>query len=87
VIKLGIWPKDDGFVNLLQILLGASIRMSKPTPPGVLAVPRTDGSLFIVNTASKEHVIELKKSGMDRLSGKQIDGQVPLHPYEVLWAD
>jgi beta-galactosidase len=88
VIKLGFWPKDDGFVNLLQTVLpSAGIRARKPMPPGVLAVPRTDGSLFIVNTASKEHVIELEKAGMDRLSGKQIDGQVSLRPYEVLWAE
>jgi beta-galactosidase GanA len=87
VVKMGFWPKDDSFLNLVQKLLPDATNLRKPAPSGVLAVPRTDNSLFIVNTTSKEHAIELKKAAPDRLSGKQMSERVPLQPYQVVWAE
>lgn len=50
-------------------------------------MPRTDDSLFIINTTNKEQAVELKKAGTDRFSRKQIAERFALQPYEVLWAE
>jgi len=88
VIKLGFWPKDDSFSALLQELVPpANGFFTSAAPPGVLAVPRADDSLFVVNTTGKEQLIEVKKTGTDRLSKNQISGRSPLKPYQVLWLE
>lgn len=87
VVKMAFWPKDDSFLNLLQELLPHASNLRKPAPPGVLAVPRTDNSLFVVNTTGKEHAVELKKAGADRLSGKQTSERLSLQPYGALWVE
>jgi hypothetical protein len=88
VIKLGFWPKDDSFSGLLQELVPpAHGFFTSAASHGILAVPRADGSLFIVNTTSKEQSIEINKTGMDRLSGNQISGRISLKSYQVLWLE
>jgi beta-galactosidase len=87
VIKLAFWPNDDSFVSLIQKMLPDASGLRNPTPSGVLAVPRTDNSLFIINTTNKEHTVEVKKGGTDRLSRKQIAARFALQPYDVFWAE
>jgi beta-galactosidase len=88
VIKLGFWPADDSFANLIQKLLpNASNLMSKPAPPGVLGVPRVDGSVFLINTTSEQRGITLTRSATDRLSGSDIAAQTTLQAHQVLWVE
>ena len=86
VIKLAFWPGDDGLLRLLQAAVpGRNAFLAAPAPVGVLAVPRTDHSLFIINTTAKEQTIRLSRPANDRISGKTISGMARLQPYEVFW--
>lgn len=88
VIKLGFWPKDDSFSELVRELVPPRHGFfTSAIPHGVLAVPRADGSLFVVNTTGKEQPIEITKAGTDRLSGNAMTGRLPLRPYQVLWLE
>jgi hypothetical protein len=53
----------------------------------VLAVPRTDNSMFIINTTSLEMVIAVRTSAQDRLSAAKLTGKVLLKPFQVLWLE
>ena len=87
-IKLGFWPKDDSFSALLQKLVPpAHGFFTSAVPHGILGVPRSGGSLFVVNTTSKEQRIEIKKSGTDWISGNRFSGRSSLKPYQVLWLE
>ena len=61
--------------------------LATAAPAGVQAVPRTDASLFIVNTSSKTAPIKLSRPATDRLSGRSVQADVVLKGYEVLWLE
>jgi len=86
VVKLGFWPGDDSLLRLIRKLVpdDASI-LAAPAPPGVVAVPHADRSLFVVNTTGQEKQVPLARSGADRLSGARLSGNARLRPYEVWW--
>lgn len=88
VIKLAFWPADSSFLTLTEKttplthpLLAAAL------PDGVLAVPRADHSLFLMNGTSKALPFSLKHSAKDRISGRSIEARRELAPYEVLWLE
>jgi len=86
VVKLGFWPGDDSLLRLIrQLIPDGGDFLSAPVPAGVLAVPHTDNSMFIVNTTGKEMPIELSRVASDRFSDTQLSGQTQLKPYQVLW--
>jgi beta-galactosidase len=86
VLKLGFWPADDSLLHLIwQCLPPDRGLLSAPVPAGVLAVPRADHSLFIVNTTSQEMAVDLSKAATDRLSGVKLSGRTTLRPFQVLW--
>ena len=86
VIKLGFWPQDDSFLDLLESILPLpNSILVNGVPEGVLAVPRTDGSLFVVNATDKQHDILLKRACVDRISGGSISENYLLSSYQVLW--
>jgi beta-galactosidase len=86
VVKLGFWPADDSLLRLLQRFVpDRQAFLAAPTPPGVLAVPRADHSLFIINTTGKPQAIHLSKSARDRISGIDRSGLAELKAYEVAW--
>jgi hypothetical protein len=70
-----------------QLISDGGDFLSAPIPAGVLAVPHTDNSMFIVNTTGKEMVIELSRGAADRLSDTQLSGKAQLKPFQVLWLD
>jgi beta-galactosidase len=86
VIKLAFWPADDSVLRLFAELAPdpASI-LRPPCPPGVQAVPRSDGSLFVINTSGKTSRIQLTRAVIDRISGKKLEGSVQLNGFAVLW--
>jgi beta-galactosidase len=86
VVKLAFWPADDSLLRLIPRLLPQDGGfLAAPLPAGVLAVPRADDSLFVVNTTGKEMAIELARAASDRLSGSQLSRRTLLKPFEVLW--
>jgi hypothetical protein len=54
-------------------------------PLGVQAAPRTDGSVFIVNTNSKPVSLHLKTRAHDRLSGRNVGRRTMLRAFQTLW--
>ncbi len=86
VVKLGFWPGDDSLLRLINQLVPESRGfLAGPAPQGVVAVPRADKSLFVVNTTGHEIPVHLAHSGADRLSGANVTGDAQLQPYQVLW--
>jgi beta-galactosidase len=86
VIKLGFWPKDDSFLALVQSLTAPGL-LGAPCPEGVLAVPRTDNSLFVINATAKPQTVAINRSAADRLSGKRVSTKLTMTGYEVLWLE
>jgi beta-galactosidase GanA len=88
VIKLAFWSQDDAFLRLFaQLLPRTSPAVARLLPPGVQSVPRTDGSLFILNTTRQTMEIELTRALKDRISGRKLSGKTPMKPYEVIWLE
>jgi beta-galactosidase len=86
VVKLGFWPKDDSLLRLIrQLIPDGGDFLSAPVPAGVLAVPHTDNSMFIINTTGKEMAIELSRGASDRFSDTELSGKAQLKPFQVLW--
>jgi hypothetical protein len=61
--------------------------LAAPLPDGVLAVPRTDNSLFLMNGTSQPLQFTLRHAAKDRISGHSIEAARKLAPYEVLWLE
>jgi beta-galactosidase len=89
VLKLAFWPADDSLARLLQKLLPTSKPwITSPAPLAVQAVPRTDGSLFVLNTLRKPASFALGRAATDRLTGRSVPaGEVSLKGYDVLWLE
>jgi len=88
VVKLGFWPGDESLLRLIrQLISDGGEFLSAPVPAGVLAVPHTDDSLFIINTTGKERAIELSRAASDRLSDSKVSGKTLLKPFQVWWLD
>jgi len=88
VIKLAFWPSDDSVLKLFgELVPQDGSPLSAAAPAGVQAVPRSDRSLFVINTSPKPAVISLARPVSDLVSGKKLDGGVQLKPYEVLWLE
>lgn len=88
IIKLGFWPGDDSLAGIIRRLLPADVfPLLEIAPAGVMVVPRSDGSVFVVNTSSKPAKVRLKRDLTDRISGKKVSSSAELSGYEVLWLD
>jgi beta-galactosidase GanA len=88
VVKLGFWPGDESLLRLIrQLISDGGEFLSGPVPAGVLAVPHTDNSLFIVNTTGEEMAIELSRAASDQFSDAKLSGKTLLKPFQVLWLD
>jgi len=88
VIKLAFWPQDDSVLRLLRELLPAGGNLlAAAVPQGLQAVPRTDGSLFVINTTSRSAEIRLARRALDRISRRSVEDRVAMKPYEVLWLE
>ncbi|MEW5974278.1 MAG: beta-galactosidase [Acidobacteriota bacterium] len=88
VVRMAFWPADDSFLRLIRMMVtDASSLLAAPVPAGVLAVPRSDGSLFVVNTSGRPGELRLARRVRDRLSARKLPAQVRLSPYQVLWLE
>ena len=88
VVKLGFWPGDDSLMSLIRHFVPEPEGpLGAPVPAGVMAVPRADNSLLVVNTTSQEMAIELRRAAQDRLSGARLSGKAPLKPFQVVWLE
>ena len=87
-IKMAFWPGDDSVLRLFGSLVpGGGAMLASPAPAGVQAVPRADGSLFVVNTAPREAELQLARTASDRIGGRHLEGSVRMKAYEVLWLE
>ncbi len=88
VVKLAFWPADESLLRLLQAIVPLrNTSLAAPLPIGVLAVPRSDCSLFIINTTGKPQAFRLSKAANDRISGATIGETAALAPYQVVWLE
>jgi beta-galactosidase len=86
VVKLGFWPQDDSLLRLIKHLVpNHASFLAAAVDQGVIAVPHTDKSLFVVNTTGWEMTVQLTRPVFDRLSGKSVSGDAKLEPYQVWW--
>ena len=86
VIKLAFWPADDSFLTLISNLCpGARNLLADLLPDGVLAVPRTDYSLFVINGTSRPQPCSFRSDSQDRITQRTIPQRLTLKPYETLW--
>ena len=86
VVKLGFWPGDDGLLRLIeQFVPDHGSILAAPMPKGVVAIPHTDNSLFVVNTAGYEMDVQFARACTDRLSGATFESKAKLQPYQVWW--
>ncbi len=88
VIKLGFWPADD---SLLTLVGHASPLMhpllAAPLPDGVLAAPRSDQSLFVINATSQPKTCAFRSAATDRIAQRTVSANKSLDPYETLWLE
>jgi len=88
VLKLAFWPLKNQMSELIsQIVKSNENYLSKPLDQGVLSVPRTDQSFFIINTTSVSHPATINKPMSDRISGEKRSETFNLKPYEILWLE
>jgi beta-galactosidase len=88
VVHLGFWPGDDRVLELVTSLMPDHRTILRtPAPPGVHLAPRTDGSTFVVNTAAGATTVQLAGRYRDRISSREVRGEVMLDGYDVLWLD
>ena len=85
--KLAFWPGDDSLLKLVRQLAGDKSLLAAPLGQGIQAVPRQDGSLFVINTASTPVAMALTGAATDRISGRKVENNASLKPYEVLWLE
>jgi beta-galactosidase GanA len=88
VIKLAFWPKDDSFLTLIaKSCPSAGNLLAAPLPDGVIAVPRTDHSLFVINVTSRPQPCSLRSTATDRITKRTVPVHLTLKPYETLWLE
>ncbi|MGB6688897.1 MAG: beta-galactosidase, partial [Terracidiphilus sp.] len=88
VIKLAFWPADDSFLALISnVCPSVHNLLAAPLPDGVLAVPRTDHSLFVINVTSQPKACSFHSNSTDRISQRTVPTSPTLKPYETLWLD
>lgn len=86
-VKLAFWPKDDSALRLFRELAGSPGLLPDAAPEGFQAVPRSDGSLFVINTTPRAGTVRLARPASDRFSGRALRGELELKPFEVLWLE
>lgn len=92
IILLGTMPSGDDFARLaIDACTAAGIAPSTSASPNVLVVPRVarnDASqvqgLMIVEMANQPGQLTLPQPVTDLLTGRRLEGSVPVKPYEAM---
>lgn len=89
VIKLGFFPADSSAENLIHQLCSnfSNTFIKDLLDENIQAVPRTDGSTIVMNTSSKSLPVKLASVATDRFTGKKINKEFTMQPYEVVWLE
>jgi beta-galactosidase len=86
--KLAFWPTNNEFTSLVTAFSPAPNTFLKhPLPAGVQAVPRSDNSLFIINTIGMKVNVALYRPVKDRITKTTRSINFTLQPYELVWLD
>lgn len=84
VLRLGFWPGDDAVLHRLgRELARRGVAVHGPFPPGVRAVPRADGSLFVANSGGESAAATPAGPWVDLIDGA--DPAAPLPPFGIRW--
>jgi beta-galactosidase len=85
VLKLACWPEQpDPLFRLLPEALRHPL-LAQPLPASIAGVPRTDGSLWVVNPLGQDHALTLSSPALDRISQRRVPADAALDPYGVQW--
>jgi beta-galactosidase GanA len=89
IVKMAFWPNEDQVVSLFSRLIAPARHgwLTQAVSPGIQAVPRQDGSLFLVNTLGMSQSVPLRRPARDRLTGKAVPTTPSLESFEVLWLE
>lgn len=88
VTKLAFWPDSNTLYHLVRNSVNnGEMALSNLAPEAIHLVPRTDQSLFLVNTSHQEYQIEFTKPYLDRLSKKRFSGTQSVKPFAVHWLE
>lgn len=86
VYRFAAWPED--WRRLLPRLGQPTVPfLAAPLPAGVQSVPRTDGSLFVLNGLSVPTTVHLIPGLRDRLTGQPLAAAQTIPPLDVLWVE
>jgi beta-galactosidase GanA len=87
-LKLGYCPEQEDYIKIIRQFCSIdNEKIQLPLPIEIKSVPRTDNSLFLINTSGKITDVQFKKQVKDRISGKTMNGKISLAPYEVCWIE
>lgn len=86
-VKLAFWPKDESALRLFRQLLRSAEKslLAQNLPGGFQAVPRSDGSLFVINTTPRAGTVRLTGAARDRLTGRSVRDLLEMKGFEVVW--
>lgn len=88
VLKFAFWPDKNQFSQLIgQIYTGIDKYISKPVDEGIQTIPRTDNSIFIINTSGIARTVSLVRPMKDRITEKEFEKEFELQPYAILWLE
>lgn len=89
IFKLGFFPEEDFTMLLKKMMPQISTRkyFTDVLDKNIQAVPRSDGSVFIVNTSGATLRLPLRIAVKDRLSNATVNVETPIKPYQVLWIE
>jgi beta-galactosidase len=89
IYKLAFWPDRSALSALIRALKPIANGVFRNiAEPSIHAVPRDDGSMFIINTGQNTATIDLVSPRRDRLTGRSLaTGLTDLPPYAVIWAE
>jgi beta-galactosidase len=89
ITKLAFWPTEDALLTIAEklMLVRPHPLLSGAVPSSVHAVPRSDGSLFLINTGKTPQDLPLVGPSIDRLNGRKLVPGSRLDGYGVLWLE
>ncbi len=89
VWKLAFWPERSQLAGLLRDLAPLPNTVFRGILPAALhAVPRKDGSMFIMNTSPDTIEVDLVRSRRDRIDGAVLkSGKASVAPHDVVWLE
>lgn len=82
------WPDMNSLFNIVKRLIDDNdISVHELSPESIHLIPRTDNSIFLINTSHRTCEVKVKHAFRDRLSGKSLTGTYTIEPFAVHWLE